>query len=297
MSREKCISRPGKRNSDRAERVDSSMRMAIALVVATVAAAQTPDAHELVRRSVTAGEENWKVARNFTFLERTEGRQMDAAGHVKSKEVKTYDITLLEGSPYRRLVERDDHPLAAEEEKKEQDKLNKSIAERMKESPAERQRRIADYERRRKREQETMHEVEDAFDFKIAGEERVDGRAAWILDAAPRRGYRPRSRDAKILPHVRGRLWIDQQTYHWVKLDAEVIDPVTWGLFLVRLDKGAHIRMDATRVNDEVWLPRWISIAASARIGIFKQLRVQEETTYRNFRKFQAESRMVESRF
>ena len=271
--------------------------MAIALAIACVAAAQTPDAHEIVERSVKAGEENWKIARNYTFLERTEERRLDSAGHVKSKEVKTYDITLLEGSPYERLVERDDHALPAAEEKKEQEKLEKSIAQRMKESPTERQRRIADYERRRKRQQETMHEVAEAFDFKIAGEDRVEGREVWIVDASPRREYHPRSRDAKILPHVRGRLWIDQQTYNWVKLDAEVIDPVTWGLFLVRLEKGAHISIDQTRVHDEVWLPRWISISASARLGIFKQLHVQQETTYRNFRKFQTDSRMVESRF
>ena len=293
MSREKCISRPRNRNSDPPRSVHSSMRLAIALAIACVAAAQTPDAHEIVERSVKAGEENWKIARNYTFLERTEERQVDSAAHVKSEEVKTYDITLLEGSPYRRLVERNDHALPAVEERKEQEKLEKSIAERAKETPAGRERRMADYERQRKRQQETMHEVADAFDFKIAGQERVDGREVWILDATPRRDYHARSRDAKILPHVRGKLWIDQQTYHWVKLDAEVIDPVSWGLFLVRLDKGAHLKMDAARVNDEVWLPSRISVTASARIGIFKQLRVQEETTYRNFRKFQTDSRVV----
>lgn len=273
------------------------MRMAIALAIALAAAAQNPDAHAIVERALTAGEENWKIARNYTFLERTEERRLDSAGHVKSKEVKTYDVTLLEGSPYERLVERDDHPLPPAEEKREQEKLEKSIAERMKESPAERQRRLADYEKRHKREQSAMREVGEAFDFKIAGEDRVEGREVWILEAMPRRGYHPRSRDAKILPHVRGRLWIDKQTYHWVKLDAEVIDPVTWGLFLVRLDKGAHVRIDETRVNDEVWLPRSVAITASARLGIFKQLRVQQETTYKNFRKFQTDSRMVESRF
>ena len=271
--------------------------MAMALAIACVAMGQTPDAHEIVERSVKAGEENWKIARNYTFLERTEERRLDSAGQVKSKEVKTYDITLLEGSPYDRLVERDDHPLPPGEEKKEQEKLEKSIAERMKETPAERERRIADYEKRRKRQQETMHEVAEAFDFRIAGQDRVDGREMWIVDAKPRRGYHARSRDAKILPHVRGRLWIDQKTYDWVKLDAEVIDSLTWGLFLVRLDKGAHIAIDETRVNDEVWLPRWISITASARLGIFKQLRVQQETTYKNFRKFQTDSRIVENRF
>jgi hypothetical protein len=267
--------------------------MTIALAIACVAAAQTPDGHEIVERSVKAGEENWKIARNYTFLERREERRLDSAGHVKSKEVKTYDITLLEGSPYERLVESDDHPLPTAEEKKEHDRLQKSIAERMKETAAERERRIADYEKRRKREQETMHEVAEAFDFKIAGEDRVDGHEVWVVDANPRRDYHARSRDAKILPHVRGRLWIDKGTYHWVKLDAVVIDPITWGLFLVRLDKGAHIAIDETRVNDEVWLPRWISVTASARLGIFKQLRLQEETTYKNFRKFQTDSRMV----
>lgn len=269
------------------------MRVAIAMALASIAAAETPDAHEIVQRSVTAIEGNWKIARNYTFLEREEERQLDSEGRVKSKEVKTYDITLLEGSPYMRLTERDDHPLPPAEEKKEQEKLEKSIAEREKETPAERQRRIDDYEKRRQRQRETMQEVAEAFDFRVIGQERVDGRDTWILDATPRKGYVPRSRDAKILPHVRGKLWIDQRTYHWVKLEAEVIDTVSWGLFLVRLDRGARIWFDQTLVNDEVWLPKHVYISASARLGIFKKLRVEQDTTFKNFRKFQADSHLV----
>jgi hypothetical protein len=87
------------------------MRMAIVAALAGIAAAQAPDAAEIVRRSVAATDENWKVARNYTFLQRTEERDLDFADQVKSKKVKTYDITLLSGSPYLRLVERDDHPL------------------------------------------------------------------------------------------------------------------------------------------------------------------------------------------
>jgi hypothetical protein len=269
------------------------MRLATAAMLAGAAAAQTPDARELVHRSVAANEENWKVARNYTFLQRTDERHLDSDGQVKSREVKTYDVTLLQGSPYMRLVEREDHPLPPAEEKQERHKLEKSIAERAKESPAQRQRRIDDFEKRRQRQRETMREVAEAFDFKITGQDRVDGRDAWILEATPRPGYQPRSRDTKVLPHIRGRVWIDQQTNHWVKLDAEVIEPVLWGLFLVRLDRGAHIWIDETRVNDELWMPRRILVVASARLGIFKQLRVQEDTTYKNFRKFQTDSRLI----
>jgi hypothetical protein len=269
------------------------MRVVMAAAIAGLAAAQTPDAHEIVQRSLTATEGNWKIARNYTFLEREDERHLDSEGRVKSKEVKTYDITLLEGSPYLRLTERDDHPLPPAEEKKEREKLEKNIVERQKETPAERQRRIDDYERRRQRQRETMREVAEAFDFRVAGQDRIDGRDVWILDATPRRSYHPRSRDAKILPHVRGKLWIDQRTDQWVKLEAEVIDPVSWGLFLVRLDRGARIWFDQTLVNDEVWLPKRVSITASARLGVFKKIRVEQETTFRNFRKFQTDSRLV----
>jgi hypothetical protein len=269
------------------------MRVAIALISAMAAAVEQPDAREMVRRSVAASDENWKIARNYTFLQRTEERHVDPAGEVKSKEVKTYDVTLLDGSPYFRLLERDDRPLPAVEEKKEREKLEKSIAERMKETPAERRRRIEDYDKRRERQREVMREVAEAFDFRNIGQDTLDGREVWIVEATPRAGYQPRGRDAKVLPHVRGKVWIDQRSFHWVKLEAEVIHPVTWGLFLVRLEPGARIRFDETRVNDEVWLPRHIWVAASARIGVFKKLRVQEDTTYKNFRKFQTDSRMV----
>ena len=273
--------------------VDRSMRVGLALLSVMTAVAAQPDAREIVRRSVAASDENWKLARNYTFLQRTEERQIDSDGRVKSKEVKTYDVTLLEGSPYIRLLERDDHPLPAAEEKKEQAKLARSIADRMKETPERRRRRIEDYDKRRERQRESMREVAEAFDFKQVGQDVVDGREVWIVEASPRAGYQPRSRDAKILPHVRGKLWIDQRSYHWVKLEAEVIHPVSWGLFLVRLDPGARIRFDETRVNDEVWLPQHIWVSASARLGVFKKLRVQEDTTYKNFRKFQTDSRLV----
>ena len=293
MSRKKCISPSKTENSKTVVRVSPIMRIAIALVFIPVTMAQRPDARDIIRRSVAASEHNWKIARNYTFLQRTEERQIDSAGQVKSKQVKTHDVTLLEGSPYFRLTERDDHPLPPAEEKKEQEKLEKSIAGRLKETPAQRERRIHEYEQRRERQRTDVADVPEAFDFRIVGEERVAGRDTWVIDAIPRPKYQPRTRDTKILPHVKGRLWIDRQTFQWVKLDAEVIDAVSWGLFMVRLDPGARIRFEQARVNDEVWLPSQILIKASARLAIFKRLRVEEDTTYRNYRKFQTDSHLV----
>src|SRR5437588_1824255 len=194
MSRKKCISRPKTGNSKTVVRVSPIMRIALALVFIPVTTAQQPDARDIMRRSLAASEHNWKIARNYTFLQRTEERQMDSAGQVKSKQVKTHEVTLLEGSPYFRLTERDDHPLPPAEEKKEQEKLDKSIAGRLKETPAQRERRIHEYEQRRERQRADVAEVPEAFDFQIVGEERVEGRDTWVIDAMPRREYRPRAR-------------------------------------------------------------------------------------------------------
>ena len=105
--------------------------------------------------------------------------------------------------------------------------------------------------------------------------------------------YQPRSRPTKIFRSVRGKLWIDRLSYQWVKVEAEVIQPVSWGLFLVRLDSGAKVSMEQTRVNDEVWLTKRVLATGSARIGLFKKMRAHEEIALRQFRKFQTDARLV----
>ena len=261
------------------------------MVVCPRAAAQDP--REIVRRSVVLLDHNLAVARNYTFLERSDTRELDAEGHVKTRKLRLYDVTLLEGSPYRRLVGRDDHPLSPDEERDEQKKLQDSIAERQKETPAQRSKRIADWEKKRKQEREPLLEIPDAFDFRLAGEESLEGRPAWVIEAAPRPGYHARTSIGKLFPKFRGKLWIDKADNQWVKTSAEVTGNIWFGLLLARLSKGARVEIEMTRVNDEVWLPRHIEAQGAARLVLVKTLRIEMETSYSNYRKFQAESRVV----
>ena len=236
---------------------------------------------------------NLALARNYTFLERSETRELDSGAIVKTRKIATYDVTMLEGSPYRRLVAKDDHGLSPEEERIEQKKLQDSIVQRQKETPAERARRIADWERKRQREREPLDEVPDAFDFRMAGEAQIDGRDAWIVEGTPRPGYHARSSLAKLFAKFRGKLWIDKADYQWVKTEAEVTSDISWGLFVARLSKGARLDIRMTRVNDEVWLPKRIEAKASARVALLKKYRIEADTSFSDYRKFQVESRVV----
>ena len=75
--------------------------------------------------------------------------------------------------------------------------------------------------------------------------------------------------------------------------EAEVTDNISWGLFVARLSKGARLDFQMTRVNDEVWLPKHIQAQASARLALVKKYRIEADTTFSNYRKFQVESRVV----
>lgn len=252
------------------------------------------DAREIIRSSVAADEHNWRIARNYGFLQRVDFRRLDSRGGLKSSEVKTYDITLQEGTPYRQLVKRDDRPLPANEEKREQDTLAKSITERRGETTAERAKRLSAYEGRPDWQREAWLDLPDAFEFRLVGDGRLDGHSVFIIDAMPRQGFQPRSRTAKLFRSLKGRFWVDQQDHQLVKVEAEVIDTISVGLFLVRVAKGSRATLELTRTSDGVWLPDRLQVFASARLGLLTVLRFEQRVHYSGYSCVPADARTID---
>ena len=251
------------------------------------------DARDIVRRSLELDQKNLAAARNYTYLQRQVERQFDGSGKVKSESIRTWDVTLQEGSPYRRLVARNDQPLSAAEQQAEHNKLAANIEERRHETPEQRRRRIAEWERRREKQREPIRELPDAFDFRLVGEESLNGGRAYVIDATPKPGYRPKTTAGAILPKMKARFWISKTDGDWIKMDAETLAPVTFGAFLLRVAKGAHIVMEQTRVNQEVWLPKQIAIEGSARLLLVKGFHMQLDIGFSDYKKFLVNSRVV----
>jgi hypothetical protein len=267
-----------------------------ALLLALVSATSLPgqaDALQIILRAVAADESNWRLARHYTFSERVDVRFLDSQGALKSQEIRLRDVMLLDGSPYRRLVELDDRPLTLADEKKEQGKLARSTDARRRESATQRAARLAEYASRPEWQREAWRELAVAFDFRLTSEEIWEGRRVYVIHANPRYDYRPRSLTGRVLARLRAILWVDGQDYHVARAEAEVIDNIAAGLFLVRVAKGSRATVEQTRVNDAVWMPRQVRTVASARLGLVKLLRVEQEITYGNFRDFRTEMPVV----
>jgi hypothetical protein len=243
---------------------------------------------ELIRKSADNDLENTKRQRDYTYVQRTEQRNLDGKRHVKSRESKTYEIMVLSGEPVRKLIARDDRPLSEKDVKKEDDKIQKLIAKYQKENESQRRKRIAKDEKTAEEDRQFVREIADAFNFRLVESAIVDGRDTYVIDANPIGGYKPKVKDANFLPKVRFRLWLDKADTQWAKLDVECIDTISWGLFLARLHKGSTMHIEQTRVNDEVWLPKSFSLKMDARVVLLKSLTMEIDVSFRDYRKFVA---------
>ena len=267
--------------------------VAIAACIPAILAAQ--DVNEIVRKAVQVNGRNQEIARNYTYLERQDMKLLDGSGRVKDRKIETWDVTLLEGSQYRRLVARDDKPLTPDEQKKEDERRRKNEEARSKETEEQRQRRIAEAEKRRdERQREPLTELLAAFDFHLAGEEAVDGHDAWIVDAAPHPGFEGASALTRAMfPKIHCRFWIEKEGYQAVKAQIDTLDTITLGVFLVRLAKGGRVTIEFTRVNGEVWLLKRVAVTAGARVLLVKGMSIDTQIDYSAYKKFQAESRIL----
>ncbi len=248
---------------------------------------------DLIREAAERDIENDKKQRDYTYIQREEEHKLDGQGQVKSSESRTYEIMVLYEEPVHKLIARNNQPLSDSDARKEDEKVQKIIEKRKNESESNRRKRVEKQDHDREEARQFVKEIADAYNFRLAGEENLDGRETVVIDAEPRPGYEPNMKNARFLPKFRFRVWLDRAEKQWVKLDIQCIDTVSVGLFLARLHKGSSIQIEQLRVNDEVWLPKHVSLKLDARVALLKGVNIAEDVSYRDYKKFRTGTRIV----
>ncbi|MCU0228735.1 MAG: hypothetical protein MUF01_13960 [Bryobacterales bacterium] len=248
---------------------------------------------EIMDRSLESSERNMRIAEDYAWRETRVFRRLDKHGAVKDQDSKTYDVTMIEGKEYERLVMEDGEPLPPEKERKEQEKLDKEVAKLQNESASDRAKRLKKDRQEKEEREEMFRAIPKAFDIRFEGEEQVEGRPAWILHATPRKGYKPTSRQTNWLTKMGGRIWVDKQSFIWLKAEVETLETLSFGLVLARVGKGSTMQFEQQLVNGEVWVPRRTEVHFDARLGLVAKLRGVAEVMYSNYQKFSADSTIV----
>jgi hypothetical protein len=259
-------------------RANSRMQKALSIAVLMVVASSClgESVESIIQNSVQANARDWNAYPEYVCYE----RDREANGGTK-----TFEDLMILGSPYQRLIAINGKPLSHDHQNQERDKLNRTIAERRNESAQRRAKRIAKYEKDRKRDHLMMDQLTVAFNFKLTGEQQLNGYDVYVLKATPKPGYQPPNMDTQVLKGMEGRLWIDKKTYQWVKVEALVIHPVSIEGFLAQVEPGTRFELEKTAIDDNIWLPKHYEMKASAKIFYLFGHKSQDDETYYGYRK------------
>lgn len=230
-----------------------------------------PDVQQIISNSVNANQRDFEAAPHFNWKERD---------RTPGGGSKTYQVTMIEGTPYNRLIALNGRPLSETREQQEMQKQQQETEKRRSESPDARRDRIAKFQKGRTHDNNMMAQLTKAFEFQLVGTRKLRGFQVWFLKATPRPGYQPPNMDSQVLPGMQGELWIDQKTYNWVRVHATVIHPVSIAGFLAKVEPGTQFDLQKIPVGNGIWQASHYSMRAQAKVLFMFNHNSQEDDTY-----------------
>jgi len=229
----------------------------------------------------------------YAFSERHTEQKVDGSGKVKEEHVQVFEVypPLPGEEPYRRLIEEDGKPVPA-------DKLAKKDGERQRKAEeyartaatrtaADREKAQREYDKAMRERREDIDDIFNVFDVRMTGREQIEGHGTIAFTLTPRAGARPRTDSGKIMQHFTARAWISESEYELVKVQVEVVEPISFGFgLLARLQPGGTAAFQRRKVNGEAWLPAQMTYSGSGRVLLLRKLRLAGSSEFFNYRKF-----------
>jgi hypothetical protein len=233
------------------------------------------DARQIMSLAVAATERSWQARDQFTYTELDEDKRLDSRGQVKSENVDFTKMILVNGARFDQLVQHNGQPPSAAEQRQIDENLNKVRHE----TPAEQAVRLGKDRDNRA----FLGDLLAGFDFCVVGDDVVDGRPAYVIQVSPHPGFHASGEYGKVFNKVAGKIWVDKQDYGWIKLDGEITQPFSMGLFIARVQSGSRVVLEQTSVGDAVWVPKRLEVRGTATIFFFKTLGIDRILTYSDY--------------
>ena len=234
------------------------------------------DANEIVKRYIAADSKNWERGSQYTFVEHADYFSFDKNHQPKKDRSETHEVVFVEGDSYKKLVARNDKPLDAKEQAKEDKKMQQTAEERRK------QRRSGLFHKTISL--GSNDDLLTLFDHRIEGEEEIRGHKTWVVVCSPKEDHAPANAHEKEVLSFQRKLWIDQA-------DAVILK----SLFTVvgqhiSFMPGSTLSWEYERINDDAWLATSGVIDGHLQFAKFIKPAVRTEYRYSKFQKFDVQS-------
>jgi hypothetical protein len=251
-----------------------------------------PDIPSLMEEVLKNQRKEEAVRKDYLFHELQVSRETDGHGGVKKTETKDYDIFWVSGVPVQRLVKKDGKELSADEQKKENERIDKEVAK------AKEKREKADSEGKdtdpRGNEEITPSRFLALGTFTNPRRVELNGRDTIAVDYAGDPKAKTKNRAEEVVRDLVGTVWIDEEDRMIVKLEGHFVNAFKiGGGLVVNVQKDTNFAMQMKKVNGEVWLPVEVSGHGAIRFLLVMNFRGDEQAIFSDYKKFKATSTIL----
>jgi len=248
---------------------------------AAVHAAGRPDDQALFDRVVENQKKNDAAMDLYERVERVEIHKV--AGDSQSTDVKVSRVIPAGTGAAHIPVGPDGKVLDQNAYRAELEKLEKSLvwAAETGRNQREAYDKIA---KKRKEREELIGAARAAFLFTLIGTEQRNGHALLKYRMDPNPAFKPTSRATSIYSRVRGTVWVDEVSGELARIEGEVTDDISLGLFLAKVYKGSHFMQERYEMVPGVWLPSFSQYDFDGR-KFLSSFSLHERTFYSNYRR------------
>ncbi len=138
--------------------------------------------------------------------------------------------------------------------------------------------------KRQKDRSDLIDQTRFAFNFTYLGEEMRGDHKLLKFRMDPNPGYKPTSRSASLFTKVKGTVWLDETSGQMARIEGDVTDDISFGIFLGKIYKGSHFMQERYEFAPGVWLPSFSQYDFDAR-KLFSQISVHQKTFASNYRR------------
>src|ERR1041385_7904460 len=202
-------------------------------------------ADEVVQKAVSRaqGAELRQGKGAYTYTKLTVTEELDSSGKVKEHKEKVYQINFRNGATLAKLVEVNGRPPAEADLKKQAE--NESNASQMTGSKNK---------KGDNRENFLTPEIVARFDFTLAGQTNINGRAAYQIAFQPKNPSPPTHHMIdRFLDRMTGMVWIDASEFEIARAELHLGSEVNLLGGLVGSLKKLAYSMTRTRIGDGLW--------------------------------------------
>jgi len=143
------------------------------------------------------------------------------------------------------------------------------------------------YEKIAKKQRE-RNEILDAtrtgFLYTFISRELRAGRTLAKYQLQPNPAFKATSRTTSIFSKVRAIAWIDEDSGQIARVEVEVVEDISFGLFLGKIYKGSHFMQERYEVAPGVWLASFLQYDFDGR-KFFLPISVHDRTFYSDYRR------------